>query len=130
MFLLSGVSLARAGVGIARWPMLMSLPETLPTQVSIGLGAVWGIVWAIESWGLWTLRSWARPAGFALFVLYQIAILGEQAVFAHGLYERGLIPGAIVTSILLSGLVAFGLTRPLIRHAFTSAHEEPPLHGG
>jgi hypothetical protein len=129
-FLLLGANLARAGVGLARWPLLATLPESLPTEVSIGLGVVWGLAWAIEGWGLWILRSWARPAGIALFVLYQIAILSEQALFAQGPYERGLIPGAIVMAILLSGLVAFGLTRPPIRQAFTSAHEEPPLHGG
>ncbi len=129
VLLLSIVNLTRAAVGIARWPVFATLPETLPTQISIALGALWGVVWMVEGWELWTLRHRARMAGIALFVLYQIAILGEQALFARGPYERGLIPGAVVTSILLVGLAVLALTRPAVRQAFTSQYEESSIHG-
>jgi len=129
VFLLSCANLARAAIGIARWPLLATLPETLPSQAAIGLGGVWGAVWLVEGWGLWTLRWWARPAGIALFVLYEIAILGDQAVFTRGPYEQGAMLGAVIGSILWAGLVALTLTRSHVRQAFHSAHEEPPIHG-
>ncbi len=60
----------------------------------------------------------------AFFLLYELASLGEQVAFTQGPYERDLLPANIIISVLLVALVAFVLTRPHIRQAFTSQHEE------
>ena len=129
VLILSAVNGVRAAVGISRWGVFEALPETLPTSAQIGIGLVWCAAWLVEAWGLWTLRPWARRAGIALFVLYQIVILGEQAIFTAAPYERGLLPVMAALSLLLIALVSLILTRPHVRRAFMSPHEESTSHG-
>src|SRR5258706_14818271 len=88
VLILSALNGVRAAVGISRWGVFGAMPESFPSSAQIAIGAIWCAVWPIEAWGLWMLRAWARRAGIALFVLYQIVILGEQAIFTVALYER------------------------------------------
>jgi hypothetical protein len=129
VLILSALNGVRAAVGISRWGVFGAMPETFPSSAQIAIGVIWCAAWLVEAWGLWTLRSWARRAGIALFVLYQIVILGEQAIFTAAPYERGLLPVMAALSLLLIALVSLILTRQHVRRAFMSPHEESTSHG-
>lgn len=124
VFLLSVMSFAAVATGILRWPVYSTLPVTWPLQTLIALNAIWGIVWLIESLGLWCLWPLARRAGIVFSLLYPITILGHQVVFTQGTYERAQLPLAITCALLWVAFVAIGLTRRTIRRAFEGRHEE------
>ena len=128
VFLLSAVSFASVATGILRWPTYSTLPVIWPLQILIALNAVWGIVWLAEGVGLWRLWPLARRAGTAFFLLYPITILGHQALFTQGAYERAQLPLAITCSLLWVAFAAIGLTQRSIRRAFERKREERDSH--
>jgi hypothetical protein len=125
VFLLSAADFGRAVVALLRRPTLIALNLSIPLWLVAGSGAAWGIVWLAESWGLWALQPRARAAAIILFVLYPITMLGMQAIYAQGAYERDRLPFEAITSALLAGLVALILSRPGIRQSFDRPPKEP-----
>jgi len=125
------LSIANGGkviVALTGWAALGALNLSIPLWLVVVTGAVWGVIWLVEAWGLWRLWPPARPAGITLFVIYPIQMLAMQAAFTRGAYELGLLPSEAITSALAAGLVALILTRPGIRHAFEHPVEEPETH--
>ena len=125
------LSIANGGRGIitlARWPELGALDLSIPLWLVAASGIVWGIIWLAEAWGLWRLWPPARLAGIILFVVYPIHMLGMQAAFTRGPYERGLLGTQVIVSAAAAGLVAFILTRHGLRNLFTHPVEEPEKH--
>jgi hypothetical protein len=125
VLLLSIANGGRGAITLARWPELGALDLSIPLWLVAASGIVWGIVWLVEAWGLWRLWPPARLAGIILFIIYPIHMLGMQAAFTRGPYERGLLPSMAIVSALAAGLVAFILTRPRFRNLFTNPVEEP-----
>jgi hypothetical protein len=125
VLLLSMANGGRAAVALARWGALGALDLSIPLWLVAGSGILWGIAWLAEAWGLWRLKPSARMAGIILFALYPIHMLGMQAAFARGVYERDQLPFAAVSWALAAGLIALILTRPAIRLAFEHPVEEP-----
>ncbi len=118
VFFLSAGNLGGVYAGFTRWPVLATLDLALPTWVLMLRGGIWGAVWLFVAWGLWRLLPWARRATIILFALYELTTIGQQVIFTRGVYERGRLPFAIVTAVLLVALVSLVLTRPRIRRAF------------
>lgn len=124
VFLLSALSWGQAAYALARRAFLNALDLSIPLWVIAASGLVWGVIFLITAWGLWTLRAWARIAAIVSFVLYPIVTLGLQVAFAQGVYERGRLPFMAAISALIAGLVALILTRRRIRASFEGPVEE------
>lgn len=103
---------------LARWPVLAGLELTISPWGLLIPALAWGVGWLVLAWGLWRLAPWARLATIIAFPLYELMLIGRQAVFARGEYARGRLPIAAAAAVLLSALVAVILTRPGIRRAF------------
>jgi hypothetical protein len=112
---------------IARRDVLSAVDATFPFEMIAISGLVWGLAWLAAGIGLWLHKEQARRAMLVLPPLYVIASLGEQLWLVRGDYERGQLPFQITVSVLLVGIVLWGLTRTGIRLAFQHGqrHEEP-----
>ncbi len=126
VLLLAVVNGGRAIETLLHWSTLSGLDLSIPLWLVAGSGILWGAAWLVEAVGLW--RGWppARVAGMILFVLYPIHMLGMQAAFARGAYERDQLSFTAITSALVAGLVALILTRPGIRRSFEHHPVEEP----
>lgn len=128
VLLLAGANGLAAAGGVTRWPLLASLEMALPPWALVAPAAVWGAAWLIVAWGLWRLRPWAWRAALLAFPLYELIVIGQQTAFARGAYERGRLPFSAGLALLLTGIVAFVLTRRRVREAFgpTGGAERSP----
>jgi hypothetical protein len=118
VLLLAVINLAGVFVAVRRWPVYEVLDLSLPLWVLTVFRAVWGLAWLTGAWGLWRMASWARRGMVVALPLYLLLVLGQQAVFVRGDYERGQLSFLAGISILSAALVAFILTRKRIRQAF------------
>jgi hypothetical protein len=95
------------------------------------LAALLAVVGGIMAFGLWTARSWARPAQIALaavgvlncpFTLAAVAVLAymlrppARRYFAHeggdttGDQAEAVFAAAVVAAVVLGGIITAGLT--------------------
>ncbi len=125
VFVLAAANLIGLYGGLAQRPMLRSLDLSLPPGAIIATRGIWGVAWLALGWGLWRLCPLARRAAIAAFPLYELTLIGQQALFAQGAYERGRLPFAIGVAVLATGTAVFVLTHPRVRRAF-----EGPAPGG
>jgi hypothetical protein len=112
------INLVGVIAALRRWPMYAALDLSLPLWVLTAFRAVWGVTWLATAWGLWRVAAWARKGLFFTLPLYLLLVLGQQAIFVRGDYERGHLPFLAGISALSVVLVAFILTRKRIRQAF------------
>lgn len=124
VFLLSVANLGSVYTGVTRGSVVSSLNLALPLWMSMSLGGLWGIIWLVLCLGLWQLRPWARRVMLVVFPLYEVVVIGRQALFARGAYERGRLSFAMGMAIILTLLIIWALNRPRIRCAFESECEE------
>jgi hypothetical protein len=125
VLLLAVINLAGVFTAITRWPVYEALDLSLSLWTLTAFRAVWGLAWLIFAWGLRRMAPWARRGLFIALLLYLLLVLGQQAVFVRGDYERGRLPFLTGMSVLLTALAAFILTRKCVRQTF----ERPPGDG-
>ncbi len=128
VLLLGAANLLAVYGAATRRPVLGGLNLALPLGLLAASAAVWGVLFAALSWGLFTLREWARLGTLAAFPLYEVLLIGQQIAFARGEYERGRLPFAVMTGAALAGLAVLVLTHRATRRAFMpdeSNYKEP-----
>mgnify|MGYP000452872467 CR=1 FL=1 len=106
--------------GTVAW--LSGSTALLATAVDSGTDVAYTLFMA---WGLWRMLSWARRGIFVALPVYLLLVLGQQAIFVRGDYERGRLPFLAGLSVFSTALVAFILSRRRIRQAF-ERHDHPP----
>jgi uncharacterized membrane protein (DUF2068 family) len=113
----SGLSLARTVWALRQANALADLP--LSTSMPMGLLAAtsltWGVAFAICSYGLWRLCSWARIATLVVVTLYHVNIWFNHIVFDRSDYARQVLPFATVNSVVVLAAVWVFLNWPSIR---------------
>ena len=124
VLLLAVTNLTGVFVAVRRWPVYEALDLSLPLWALTAFRAAWGLAWLALAWGLWRVSPWARGGMFVALPLYLLLVLGQQAVFVRGDYERGRLPFLAAISVLSMALVAFILTRRRIQQAF-ERHDHP-----
>lgn len=129
VFMLSSVNLASAVITIARRDVFAAEELAIPLEIISISGAIWGLAWLVVGVGLWRCKEWARKGALILFPAYTLVSLVVQVLLARGDYERDQFPFQIVTSCLLVGIIAWGLTRRRTRLAFQQLQDqEEPEH--
>lgn len=122
VFLLGVANLAGVYAGLSRWEVFAPLNLTLPLWALMLIRGVWGLGWIALAGGLWGLARWARLAALIAFPLYEAVMIGLQALLARGDYERARLPFAVITAVVLTIALTYGLTRPRIRRAFEARY--------
>ena len=125
VLLLAVINLTGVFAAVRRWPVYETLDLSLPLWALTAFHAAWGLAWLALAWGLWRMLSWARRGIFVALPVYLLLVLGQQAIFVRGDYERGRLPFLAGLSVLSTALVAFILSRRRIRQAF-ERHDHPP----
>jgi hypothetical protein len=118
VLILGAVNLGRVYAGWTRRDVYATLDLSLPIWLPMLSGGMWGLIWLAMAWGLWRRLPWARRWMLIAFPVYELMVIGEQAVFARGAYERGRLVFAIGLAVGLTLFIGLMLNRPRIRQAF------------
>lgn len=122
VLILGMVNLGRVYDGLTRHALYASLNLSLPLWLPVLSGGLWGLIWLAMAWGLWRCLPWAGRWMPVIFPIYELMVIGEQAIFARGSYERGRLLFAVGLAISLALIIALMFNRPRIRQVFV--HDE------
>jgi len=118
VLILGTVNLGRVYAGWTRHDLYATLNLSLPLWLPMVSGGLWGLIWLAMAWGLWWCLPWAGRWMPVIFPIYELMVIGEQAIFARGNYERGRLAFAAGLAIILALIIGLMLNRPRIRQAF------------
>jgi hypothetical protein len=108
-----------AYAAIQGYTVLRELPLSLPPAYLVGRGAVWALVFAVLSAGLWRLKHWGRLGTPSALSIYLALGWVERLVFAGSDYARSsALFFLALHGVCLAVVWAWLLRRP-IRQSFT-----------
>ena len=110
--------------GLMRQSLLLSLNLSLPVWWLEGFAAIWAGIWLVLAYGLFRMLPWARLGTMIALPLYGLMNLGQVIFFARGTYERLRLPFVLVSTVLLTGVMLFLLSRMQVRQVAENAIEE------
>ena len=118
VFCLAGINAGRVGFILADRNLWAGFDLPFPLPLRAALSATWAGALAVTAWGLWARRRWARRWTLVLFPLYQLYELGWYLAFVRGDYEQGRMPFVLVSTIGVTLVVMWMLTRRSARSEF------------
>ena len=97
---------------LSRWFVLSTLPLTLPPAFLAAEGLFWFLAGIILFRGIWKGRSWARPAGMALSILFSLSHWAIRIWLAPGADLALRWPADLFFTLLGLGLASLALNLP------------------
>jgi len=107
--------------GLRRYTVLRNLPLSLPPAVPIASAAVWMVVFALLTAGLWRLQRWARWGTLAAVTLYLAQVWIELLVFGQSDYIRTSVWFYVVLDCAILLYVWGTLLRPKVQRSFSDS---------
>lgn len=98
-----------------------ALAPSIPVWLLAVQAGIAGILWAGMAVVTWLKLTWSRVGVIIAIPAYSLLLLLQQALFAHGDYERGRIPFLFGVATAGSLLCWFILSRARVKQAFSTS---------
>ncbi|MDY7040078.1 MAG: hypothetical protein SVX38_04365 [Chloroflexota bacterium] len=119
VFALGGYSLARAGVLLGQWAVLVELGASASPLV-IAWSVLWGIGLVAAGAGLWLRREWGRRLALVCIPLYYLCGLVNQFFLVRSEFWRNRDRAMVVIAIAVNAFALWFLNRKNTRRQFKS----------
>lgn len=102
---LQTITLAFQGLGRVGW-VLADIPRynqwvDIPLALYLSVWAVWGVLFAKLTWGIWRRRRWAIRSLWYILAGYAMFAVGWLRLYATSPYDRQRLPFIVGSTILV-----------------------------